>query len=366
MHFLKPTSIILCSLAVLFALGGCGEKKASAPKQTQLTVTTLTAVSGSQPYVVDLFGQTEGQQAVIVYPQVTGPIISRDYTEGALVKKGDKLFTIDPAPFDAALQSAKAAVAQAEVSLAKASREAARYTKLHKSEAVSEKEYTDAVSELALCKANLQAAQAKQREAEITLGYTEVKAPVDGIAGRALVNPGALVSANSTALTDITQDNLLKVRFSLSDNDLHGYSVNDHSPVSVVDDRNGQETPAVIEFTATQIDPETGARSLSAVIPQSSGLLPGQYVTVHLTLGEQDGVFLVPQSAVRQLSDGTYSVYVYSDGKARQRPVTVGRWQGTDWIITSGLNDGDEVIIDQIQKLRDKAAVNKKEAAQNK
>ena len=86
MHFLKPTSIILCSLAVLFALGGCGEKKASAPKQTQLTVTTLTAVSGSQPYVVDLFGQTEGQQAVIVYPQVTGPIISRDYTEGALVK----------------------------------------------------------------------------------------------------------------------------------------------------------------------------------------------------------------------------------------------------------------------------------------
>ena len=89
-------------------------------------------------------------------------------------------------------------------------------------------------------------------------------------------------------------------------------------------------------------------------------------LTVHLTLGEQDGVFLVPQSAVRQLSDGTYSVYVYSDGKARQRPVTVGRWQGTDWIITSGLNDGDEVIIDQIQKLRDKAAVNKKEAAQKK
>ena len=233
MHFLKPTSIILCSLAVLSALGGCGEKKASAPKQTQLTVTTLTAVSGSQPYVVDLFGQTEGQQAVIVYPQVTGPIISRDYTEGALVKKGDKLFTIDPAPFDAALQSAKAAVAQAEVSLAKASREAARYTKLHKSEAVSEKEYTDAVSELALCKANLQAAQAKQREAEITLGYTEIKAPVDGIAGRALVNPGALVSANSTALTDITQDNLLKVRFSLSDNDLHGYSVSYHTETTI-------------------------------------------------------------------------------------------------------------------------------------
>lgn len=366
MPFLKLTSKLLCALTVLLTLNGCGEKKENVAAQTQLTVTTINVQSGSQPYVVDLFGQTEGQKAVVVYPQVTGPIISRDYTEGAQIKKGDKLFTIDPTPFDATLQSAKAEVAQAEVSLAKASREATRYTKLYKTQAVSEKEYTDALSELALCKANLQAAKAKQREAEITLGYTDVLSPVDGIAGRSLVNPGTLVSANVTALTDITQDNLLKVRFSLSDNDLHSYTVNEKSPVSVIDDRNGQETPAVIDFTATQIDPETGSRSLSAVIPQGSGLLPGQYVTVRLTLGDQSNVFLVPQSAVRQLSDGTYSVYIYSDGKARQRPVTVGRWQGTDWIITSGLKDGDEVIIDQIQKLRDKAAVNKKTTDQNK
>lgn len=366
MHFLRPTSKLLCILTVLFTLNGCGEKKQSEPKQTPLTVSTISVQSGSQPYVVELFGQTEGQKAVVVYPQVTGPIISRDYTEGSQIKKGDKLFTIDPAPFDAALQSAKAEVAQAEVSLTKASREASRYTKLYKTQAVSEKEYTDALSELALCKANLQAAQAKQKEAEITLGYTDVSSPVDGIAGRALVNPGTLVTANVTELTDITQDDLLKVRFSLSDNDLHGYAVNDKSPVSVIDDRNGEETPAVIDFTATQIDPTTGARSLSAVIPQGSGLLPGQYVTVRLTLGNQNDVFLIPQSAVRQLSDGTYSVYVYSDGKARQRPITVGRWQGTDWIITSGLKDGDEVIIDQIQKLRDKTAVSKKAAAQEK
>ena len=275
-------------------------------------------------------------------------------------KKGDTLFVIDPAPFDAIYQSAQAAVVQAEVNLAKAKREAERYTKLHKAKAVSEKEFTDAVSELGICKATLAAAKAKALEAKITLDYTNVKAPVDGIAGKALFNPGALVTANSTALTDLTQDDSLKVRFSLSDHDLHGFSITSDSPVLVVDEKTGKETPAKIEFTSVQIDPQTGTRSLSATVEKDKDLLPGQYVTVRLTLGVQDNVYLVPQGAVRQLPDGTYSVYVLREGLARQQPVKVGRWIGTDWIITDGLKNGDEVIIDQIQKLRDKAKVTKR------
>ena len=207
------------------------------------------------------------------------------------------------------------------------------------------------------CKANLAAAKAKALQTKIQLDYTSVKAPVSGIAGRSLINPGTLVTANNSALTDITQDDQLKARFSLSDNDLHGFTITEDSPVSVVHEKTGVEVPARINFAATQIDPQTGTRSLSAEIERSAELLPGQYVMIRLTLGTQKGVYLIPQSAVRQLPDGTYSVYLYKDGVARAQSVTVGRWSGKDWIITSGLKSGDLVIIDQIQKLRDKAKV---------
>ena len=322
----------LVIVASLFTLGACSDDNTKKQVQQPIPVTTMTLSSSSQPYMVDVFGQTEGDKAVDVYPQVTGPIISRQYTEGYPVKKGDLLFTIDPKPFEAAYQSAKASTEQAEVDLKQAEREAERYTNLHKAKAVSEKEYTDAVSAFESAKANLAACQAKEREAKITLDYTSVRSPVDGIAGRALVNPGALVSANTTQLTDITQDNDLKVRFSISDTDLHGYQITEDSPVVVIADKVKEPISAKMNFTATQIDPQTGTRSLSAQLDKKADLLPGQYVTVRLTLGKQDNVFLVPQKAIRQLSDGTYSVYV---------------------------KNGEEVIVDQIQRLKDKAPVMK-------
>ena len=255
--------------------------------------------------------------------------------------------------------SAAAATQQAQANLKQAQREAKRYADLHKLNAVSNKEYTDAVSALEVSKANLQAAQAKQKEAKITLDYTKVKAPVDGIAGRALVNPGSLVQANSTQLTDITQEDILKTRFSLSDNQLHGYEINENSPIQVYSDKQKEPIDGKINFTSVQVDPQTGTRSLSAEIPSVGGLLPGQYVTVRLTLGTQRDVFLIPQAAIRQLSDGTYSVYLLKDNKARATPITVGKWIGKNWIVTGGLKPGDEVIIDNIQRLKDKSPVQK-------
>lgn len=334
---------LICILGLISCLTACNDKEAVKQKVQAIQVTTLKAEPTTLPYVAEVFGQTEGSKAVIVYPQVTGPVLQRHYAEGQSVKQGDVLFTIDPAPFDAANQSAEASVIQAQVELKQAEREAKRFAALRKVNAVSEKEYSDRISALESCKANLAAAKAK--------------APVSGIAGRSLINPGTLVTANNSALTDITQDDQLKARFSLSDNDLHGFTITEDSPVSVVHEKTGVEVPARINFAATQIDPQTGTRSLSAEIERSAELLPGQYVTIRLTLGTQKGVYLIPQSAVRQLPDGTYSVYLYKDGVARAQSVTVGRWSGKDWIITSGLKSGDLVIIDQIQKLRDKAKV---------
>ncbi len=359
MDRMKKLAFGVAVISSFTLLLGCNQKQAPVARDYSIPVQTMTVHAGTQPYWVDVFGQTEGNHAVLIHPQVTGPVIERNYEEGTNVKKGDVLFTIDPAPFAAAYQSAQAATLQAEVALEKAEREAKRYTDLNKARAVSQKEYTDAITELKTCQANLDAARAQEREAKITLDYTQVRSPVDGIAGRALVNPGTLVTANQTQLTDVTQKRDLKVRFSLSENDLAGYKVTEDSPVELVGEKFEQPVKAKINFTAIQIDPTTGTRSLSANLMDTKGVFPGQFVTVRLTLGDQDNVFLVPQTAVRQLPDGSYAVYLYREGKARNVPVKVGQWIGSDWIITSGLKEGDEVITSNLQRLKDKASVTK-------
>lgn len=352
---LKSICLIL-PFCFLFA-SGCKQENTKKVETKPLTVQTIVAQSDSQPYWVDVFGQTEGEKAVLIYPQVTGPILKKVYSEGDFVNQGDTLYIIDPAPFKAAFKAAEAAVEQAKATLDQAQREAKRYTDLWKSKAVSNKEYADAVSAMHIAKATYAASLAKKKEAEITLGYTDVKAPVSGIAGRSLVNPGTLVQANQTNLTDITQDQSLKVRFSASDNDLHGYKLTKETPVEVSNANLEKPVIGHIDFSATQIDTTTGTRALSAKL-EPSELLPGQFVSVRLFLGNQDNVFLIPQKAVRQLSDGGYSVFILEDGKARTRKIEVGRWKGKDWIVTGGLNNGDVVIVNQVQRLRDRMPVN--------
>ncbi len=351
-------SICLILPFCLFFVSGCKQENAKKIGETKpLTVQTIVAQSNSQPYWVDVFGQTEGEKAVLIYPQVTGPILKKLYSEGEFVNKGDTLYIIDPAPFNAAFKVAEATTKQAEATLQQTQREAKRYTDLWKSKAVSNKEYADAVSAMHIAKATYAVSLAKKKEAEITLGYTEVKAPVSGIAGRSLVNPGSLVQANQTNLTDITQDQSLKVRFSASDNDLHGYKLTKETPIEVFNNNLDKPVIGHIDFSATQVDTQTGTRALSAKL-EPSELLPGQFVTVRLFLGNQDNVFLVPQKAVRQLSDGGYSVFILEEGKARTRKIEVGRWKGKDWIVTGGLNNGDVVIVNQVQRLRDRMPVN--------
>lgn len=356
MKLSRTTIVAFCILFATCSLNGCQDKKTTKNTTKPVPVKTLTATATAQPYWVDVFGQTEGEAAVIVHPQITGPVLKRTYTEGHPVKKGDVLFVIDPAPFQASYDSARAEVQLAKATVEKNLRESKRFATLWQKRAVSEKQYTDAQSDYLIAKANLLNAQAKAREASISLGYTKVRAPVDGIAGRALVNPGTLVNANTTALTDITQDKNLKVRFSVSERDLHGYTLTAKTPVTVINKTIKEKVEGTLDFASIQIDPQTGTRSLSAKL-EKSDLLPGQYVTVRLILGIQPNVFLVPQSAILQLSDGSYAVFVKRDGKARQQKVTVGRWLGKDWIVTSGLKDGELVIIDQIQKLKDRMSV---------
>lgn len=355
MSFASHLSCAALAALALTSLAGCDQKAAPAPK-APLQVKVSVLEPASAPLRSDVVGQTEAREAVDIHAQITGPLLEKLYEEGAAVKKGDLLFRIDPRPFRAAWDSAAASAEQARATFEQAEREAGRYRELWKAKSVSEKDFSDKQSAAAIARAQWEAAKAKEREAKITLGYTEIRSPVDGIAGTALVNPGALITANSTKLTDITQDKKLKVRFAVTDQDLQGRSITASTPVEVF--RNSEDSPvkAAIDYRAGQIDPTTGSRPYSAVL-EDSALLPGQYVTVRLSLGTLDNIYLVPQSAVRQLSDGTYSVYLLKDGKAHAQAVKVGRWLGTDWIVTEGLKPGDVLITNQQQRLKDKLPV---------
>lgn len=361
-HALAPLA-----LACLFGLAAC-QPAAETSRRTApaLSVNTRVVTPSTEALVVEAIGQTEGAQEVELRPQVSGTVVARHYTEGEAVKRGQVLFEIDRAPFAAALASARATTREAAARVEQTRRERERLEALVKADAASRKELDDAKSSEALARAVFEAAAAREQDAAIQLDWATVRAPVAGIAGRALVNPGALVTAGSTPLTSITQRDALKVRFAVAERELAGARLDGSSPVEVSPRDGGAAVKGKLDFVATQIDPTLGTRSLRAELTKDSRLLPGQFVQVRLTVGQQPGVFRVPQRAVLQLPDGSYAVYVMVDDKVQQRSVNVGSWVGTDWIVTSGLVAGEAVIVDQIMRLKPGMAVKLAEAKPEK
>ena len=232
--------------------------------------------------------------------------------------------------------------------------------------AVSRKEYDDATSSRQLAEAAVQQANASIRQAELNLSYTRVTAPLAGITGRAEHSIGTLITtdANGSLLTTINQVTPVWVRFSLAEADL----------AKLPDGRLNRSTPVVMElllpdgspyplkgrlnFAASAIDTRLGTQQLRAEFDNPRQLLlPGQFVTVRITAGERDKVFLVPQAAVVQTEKGNLVFTVDGDGKAQARPVQTGDWIGKDWTILSGLNSGDKVVVDNLLKLQPGAPV---------
>ena len=284
------------------------------------------------------------------------------FKEGEWVKAGDTLFEIEKEPYEAALIQAQAQAKQAQANLVKAQRDYRRASELIKVNAISRQEFDDAKTSLDVAASELALAKAQQTNAQINLEHALVPAPVDGIAGKSEVNVGSLVSAETTLLTSITQPDTLRVAFSVSDSSLAGATLTKDNIVQVY--VPGAKTPLIarLDYIGRQIDADRGTLRLRAVLPKTDQLLPGQYVEVRLMLGRLEKVFSLPQGVIRQRPDGTYSVYVLQDGLAREREVTLAHWEGSNWIVTSGLKPGEEVISNQILRLRDKLKVVKANA----
>jgi membrane fusion protein (multidrug efflux system) len=360
-------TLLFLSLAVLAA---CDNKTNSSPNamaNMPLPVSVLQVQSSSVPIQTEAVAQTEGAKEVEIRPRVGGILIKRMYNEGETVQAGKVMFQIDPAPFQIALQQAKANLQASKARFEQTSREEKRLKNLLATQSISQREYDNATTDSATAQASVLQAQASVREAELNLSYTSVSAPVNGFSGRFQFSEGALVSANTSLLTTISQINPIWVRFSLSESDLinvGGFLTEDKVKKVSLILPNGQEysRPGKLNFSASQINPSIGTQELRATFDNPDHqLLPGQFVRARVVTGQRDGVYLLPQTAVLTGEQGKFVFVAHQQDKghiAMVKPVKEVGWYQGQWVVTEGIQDGDQVIVDNLIKIRPGAPVN--------
>ncbi len=359
----------IVGLSAIALLAACGQSNSGAPgaggppggAMPAMPVTVLAAKVERVPSVVEAVGQTEGAREVEVRARASGIVERQLYKEGEPVRAGATLFQIDRAPYEIALAQARAALAQEQARNEQAKRESGRLKALADDKAISQKEYDDATSTAKQSDAAIVAAQAKVRDAELNLSYTVVTAPIAGISGRAQRSEGSLVSATSDSglLTTITQTDPIRVRFALSETEFQQLRAGGKQGTVQLRLPDGKLYAAAgkLNFASSVVDPKLGTVQLRAEFANPDlALLPGQFVRALLTTGERDAV-LVPQLAVLQSDQGRIVWIVGADGKAAPRPVEVAGASNNQWIVVNGLKAGDQIIVDNLMKVRPGAAV---------
>ena len=379
MRFKHVVSLVLAALVAACSPSGGHEKGGKGgpgggmpPAEVAVVAVEPKALPVSFEYV----GQTAASREVEVRARVTGILQSRNFREGGPVKKGQSLYSIDAAPFQAALARAEADVAAAEAREQQSKRNAARLKPLLAEKAVSQKEHDDAVSGEAVSSADLKAARARLAEARLNLGYTKVEAPASGVASRSLRSEGTLVSGPDVLLTTVMQVDPIWVNFGIPDND-QARLQKEAGAGRLALPKNGNfevwlrladgslhPVTGKLNFSDVRIAPATGTREARAEVPNpDGGLQPGQFVRVILRGATIPDAVAVPQRAVLESPQGGKFVYVVDEkGTAQPRPVEAGEWSGDAWVITSGLKAGDKVIVDGVMKLGPGAPVRIAEA----
>lgn len=323
-----------------------------------MPVGVMMAKKQQLPITLEATGQAEGSLDVEVRARVSGMLERKLYEEGLKLKAGAPMFRIERAPYEIALQQAKAALSQKTAQLEQSRREVQRLKPLAEGKAVSSREYDDAVTNERLAESALSSAKASLREAELNLSYTLIKAPISGVSGRSLKSQGALVTAGSDSLLGtVTQTNPIWVRFALTESELTHVRQSRKTEVRLVnEDGTLYFSGGRLNFTGSAVDTKNGTVQLRAEFKNPDlKLLPGQFVRVQL-LGSEVAAYKVPKSAVVQNEQGR-SLWLIKNGKATLVAVETGAWIGGDWVIYKGLTEGDQVIIDNLMKLNPDASV---------
>jgi len=377
----KSPSLIVETLPIVALLAmascvlvGCQNQNAAAPMPAP-EVEIAAVVQKDVPIYGEWVATLDGYVNAQIQPQVSGYIIQQSYKEGSFVRKGQTLFRIDPRPFQAILDQAKAQLAQAQANLGKTQLDVDRDTPLAKERAIAQSQLDNDIQANLAAKAAVKAAEAQVEQAELNLGFTNVTSLVDGIVGIAQVQIGNLVSPTAV-LTSVSQVNPIKAYFPISEQEYMHFAerINAHNQQEVPSDAppfdlilaDGSAYPhkGTLLLTDRQIDVTTGSIRVVCAFPNPKNILrPGQFGRVRAAGDVRPGALLVPQRAVTELQ-GSYQVAVVgSDNKVSIRPVKVGERVDALWILESGVKPGEFVIVEGLQKVRDGATVKVKQAA---
>jgi membrane fusion protein (multidrug efflux system) len=339
-------------------------------------VTVYTVKNKEVSLTKDLSGRTSAFKVAEIRPQVTGIILKRLFTEGSYVEKGRQLYQIDPATYQAAYDSARANLAKAQADVKAVAPKLERYAHLVKMGGVSRQQYDDAVALLAQAEAGVAVAQANLTAAKINLDYTKVFSPISGHIGRSSVTEGALVTANQTEALAVVQNlDQIYVDVNQSTDDLMALrrQMNDPARQTLASLFVGKENaayshPGQILFSDVTVDQGTGMVQLRVLFPNPENeLLPGLFVRARVEQFRQEDAITVPQQSVVRNLDGSVSVWtVDSENMVQPSKIAVSEVVGDRWLVTSGLEPGDRVVVAGLQKIQANAKVTPKEITDTK
>ncbi|HYS67730.1 MAG TPA: efflux RND transporter periplasmic adaptor subunit [Paraburkholderia sp.] len=365
-----PFRLISAATAAVL-LAACGPKQSAPPPQTP-EVGVVTVQPTAVPVVTELPGRTSAFLVAQVRARVDGIVLRREFTEGSQVKAGQRLYKIDPAPYIATLNNAKATLAKAQANLASTTAQANRYKVLVAANAVSKQDYDNAVAAQGQAAADVAAGKAAVDTAQINLGYTDVTSPVTGQIGVSQVTPGAYVQASAATLmatvqqldpvyVDLTQSSLdgLKLRRDMQEGRLKT-SGPDAAKVSLIlEDGRTYSEKGKLQFTDVTVDQGTGSVTVRAIFKNTDKvLLPGMFVRAKIEEGVNEHALVVPQVGVTHDQKGQPTALVVGqDNKVALRQLVTSGTYGSSWVVDSGLNPGDRVIVQGTDKVRPGAQV---------
>ncbi len=369
----KVKSIIIAGLLIAVLIpAGCGKKSAGGPPPQNAEVSVVVMKTEPVTIATELPGRTSPYLVAEVRPQVNGIIQKRLFTEGDDVKAGDLLYQIDPAPYQAAYDNAKAALTRVEANLPPVRLKAERYKELVAMNAVSRQEFDEASAALKQAEAEVGVYKAAVETARINLAYTRITAPISGRISKSHVTVGALATAHQVIplttiqqldpiYVDATQSsaNQLQLKRHLAEGRMKGAGASQTSVKLLLEDGTPYPQEGSLKFSDVTVDPSTGSFILRILFPNPKHtLLPGMYVRPVIKEGIIDRAILVPQQGVSRDPKGNPLVWmVNGESKVEQRMITVDRAMGDKWLVTDGLASGDRVIVEGVQKVRPGASV---------
>jgi membrane fusion protein, multidrug efflux system len=357
---IKPAPILIAGFLVATAVA-CSKKEAPPPPPAEVLVAEV--VQKDVPIYIELVGSTLGSEDVEIRSRVEGYLISINFTEGSLVRKGQLLYKIDPQPFLVAIDQAKANLATAQAGLEKTNNDVARYKPLFEKQAVSKQELDNALSAQEAARAQVDAHKAAVAQAQLDLGYTNITSPVDGVIGTTQKKVGSLVRPGETVLNTVSQLNPILFRCAIAEAEYLRLARRGTNRDKSLEKKFGVELILAdgtvfphkgrLDAIERAVDPTTGTLTGQFRFPNPEDILrPGQYGKARLVTDVKEGALVVPQRAVQEIQ-GLYSIMVVKpDATVEQRMVKAGERVDNLWIVDSGIKPGEKVIVEGIQKVK--------------